>query len=139
MPATMTPGATLRFYGRTAFNGAPGIREYLAARVPFTAGSMTAQSSPRTTWGTVPAMGIMPDELADLCRDELARAVYVVYSYRTPIAWVLKDQDGQERTVIPPVEYTRTTARHLNLCRAHLAPHGYDETPEHPKGPGYDW
>lgn len=38
--------------------------------------------------------------------------MYVVYSYRTPIAW-----RTDERIVIPKVKYSGTTTRHQNLVK----------------------
>ncbi|QKY79994.1 hypothetical protein PQD13_gp82 [Gordonia phage Clawz] len=38
--------------------------------------------------------------------------LYVVFSYRTPIAWRTHD-----RIVIPPVKYSATTTRHQNIVK----------------------
>ena len=43
-------------------------------------------------------------------------AIYVVWSYRTPIAWV--DADGT--VTIPPLRYSVTTSQHQSQCRAWL-------------------
>ena len=41
---------------------------------------------------------------------------YVVYSYETPIAWLLKDGT----VIVPNVRYSNTTTNHQSLCRIHL-------------------
>lgn len=46
-------------------------------------------------------------------------AVYVVWSFQTPIAWV--DADGT--VTIPPLRYSVTTTQHQGQCRTWL---GYD-------------
>lgn len=44
------------------------------------------------------------------------RATYVVWSYNTPIAYVLNDG----RVFVPDVKYSVTTSRQQGLCRAWL-------------------
>lgn len=44
---------------------------------------------------------------------------YVVYSYNTPIAWVLRCHG---EVIIPDVSYSTTTSKQQNLCRAYLKP-----------------
>lgn len=45
-----------------------------------------------------------------------ATAIYVVWSYRTPIAWV--DHDGT--VTVPDVHYSNTTTMHQHLCRVFI-------------------
>lgn len=45
-----------------------------------------------------------------------ADAVYVVWSYGTPIAWV----DSRNRVTIPDVKYSVTTTYHQTLCRVYI-------------------
>lgn len=47
---------------------------------------------------------LLPEDREDLESD----AVYVVYSYRTPIAWVRRNGD----IIMPPVRYSNTTTQH---------------------------
>lgn len=63
--------------------------------------------------------GRLPRHWANRYRDDQNEPgiVYTVRSYATPIAWVRADG----RPVIPPVDYSTTTTRHQNLCRAWLA------------------
>lgn len=60
----------------------------------------------------------------------LARADYVVYSYRTPIAWHLRGDYAAEAGhtwVVPAVKYTVTTTAHQNKIRTVLGSVGYVE------------
>jgi hypothetical protein len=45
-----------------------------------------------------------------------ATAVYVVWSYNTPIAWV----DHDNRVTVPDVFYSVITRHHQNLCRTYI-------------------
>lgn len=68
-------------------------------------------------WTT--AVGVLPDKEADRLYDELAategRGLYVVYSYRTPIAWGAAD--GSSPLYMPDEHYSVTTSRHQGLVR----------------------
>lgn len=71
------------------YNGVPGGTNY----------------TPPTGGGDLPREILIP-----------ATAVYVVWSYSTPIAWV--DADGT--VTIPDVKYSVTTTMQQNKCRAWL-------------------
>lgn len=86
----------------------------IAARQPFTAGSMHAEL---VRW--TPSCGQLPAELvAELAADiETAREhgeeTYVVFSYATPIAWTVLGDD----LLVPEVRYSVTTSKHQAVCR----------------------
>lgn len=68
-------------------------------------------------------------------REQVTDADYVVYSYRTPIAWV----DGSGFVTVPDVGYSLTTSQHQYLA-AHAL--GVDFQPKRgrtlrPAGDGY--
>lgn len=75
---------------------------------PFDAGSLHATQVPdglRVFIGDLPTKYAREISVVD-------GPMYVVYSYRTPIAW-----RTDERIVIPRVQYSGTTTRHQNLVR----------------------
>lgn len=65
-------------------------------------------------------LGQLPEPYLSELRQNLIdyRVLYVVYSYATPIAWVLDD----ETIVIPDVTYSATTSRHQGIVRKNLVP-----------------
>lgn len=76
------------------------FRDTLARRESFTtSGALRGVDAP----GYV-SMGILPREYVDSART----AVYVVYSYSTPIAWLLPSGAW----VVPDTRYSVTTSRH---------------------------
>lgn len=79
------------------------IESKLISQEPFKIASMKG--------GEDTGMGILPDELR--ARFEADSPFYVVYSYRTPIAWVSKDGEW----VVPDVKYSATTTNHQNIVR----------------------
>lgn len=64
----------------------------------------------RATIGGASQYGRLPTEYHDSARD----AVYVVYSYSTPIGWV--QADGE--VIVPPVKYSITTTGHQGMLYA---------------------
>jgi hypothetical protein len=64
------------------------------------------------------SLGSLPDPERALFReaerkaDALGRRLYVVFSYQTPIAWVMGDE-----VTIPSVRYSLTTSRHQSRVR----------------------
>lgn len=73
--------------------------------------------TPGALWGienTSPAIP-HPGRLDPEHYDSLSRAVYVVYSYGTPIAW-----DTPDGWVVPKRKYSATTSNHQNIVRAAL-------------------
>lgn len=87
---------------------------YLANLEPFkTGGAFSA------VLGTPYSTGRLQGEHYDQYKTDRDHIVYTVMSYATPIAWVVK-RDGETRTVIPNVTYSRTTSTHQNLCRNHM-------------------
>ncbi|UGQ10531.1 hypothetical protein LO772_27350 [Yinghuangia sp. ASG 101] len=86
------------------------VRRALAGREPFrTYGAFRAAA------GGPASRGRLPDEWWAKIRDVPdGRIGYTVYSYVTPIAWVLDDGT----VVIPPVRYSLTTTGHQGLLYA---------------------
>lgn len=80
---------------------------HLAKREPFHAGNL---------WATRTPFGF--GELEGEARRQFNRdaSTYVVYSYGTPIAWVLRN--GHVR--IPDVQYSKSTTDHQTLARQML-------------------
>ena len=78
---------------------------YWAARQPFNCnGTLSGRTS-------IEGYGRLPEpHVAELAK-VASRVAYVVYSYETPIGWVL--DDGTEE--IPKVKYSMTTSRHQRL------------------------
>lgn len=112
-------------------------RRALANRQPFvTYGAFHAAC------GEPASRGRLPDAWWDLIRgDHYGRIRYTVYSYVTPIAWVLDD----DTVVIPPVRYSITTSGHQGLLYALTeSPHAFpDDTdrawvPTQPPG-AWEW
>ncbi|WP_416968235.1 hypothetical protein [Streptomyces sp. 4F14] len=116
------------------------VRRALASRQPFTtygALSATDQRSYR--------VGRLPERWADLYRSDAdaGRIRYQVFSYSTPIAWVLDDGTA----VVPQVRYSITTNHHQALLYALLSePDSFpQDTPDEPafaptQAPGsWDW
>lgn len=84
-------------------------RDMLEQRTPFTThGSMRGE--PGRYPGYEP--GILPRAYWDSAR----QAVYTVYSYTTPIAWV----DANGTWTVPNVRYSVTTTRHQGKVLAAL-------------------
>jgi len=56
--------------------------------------------------------------LERFCKDQDAgKIVYSVWSYATPIAWLVEG----EGWIVPPVKYSRTTGRHQSYVRRAVA------------------
>ncbi|MEU6351116.1 hypothetical protein ABZ896_17550 [Streptomyces sp. NPDC047072] len=93
------------------------VRRALAARQPFTTYGALRATSERNY-----CVGRLPDQWADRYRADAdaGHIVYQVYSYSTPIAWVLDDG----AVVVPQVRYSLTTTRHQGLLYA------LDKTPD---------
>lgn len=58
--------------------------------------------------------GQLPRAWQDCFRRNVAEGTYVVYSYRTPIAWW---NNSLDEWVIPDVHYSQTTKRQQSLTR----------------------
>jgi len=87
------------------------VRRALASRQPFaTYGAL------RATDHQSYSVGWLPECWADRYRSDAdaGRIVYQVYSYSTPIAWVLNDGT----VVVPHVRYSATTSGHQGLLYA---------------------
>lgn len=50
-------------------------------------------------------------------RELLSRAVYVVWSYGTPIGWVSEDEDGNRQAYYVDVQHSKTTSHHQDVAR----------------------
>ncbi|MCF2531175.1 hypothetical protein [Yinghuangia soli] len=68
----------------------------------------------RAALGEPASRGRLPAEWWDVIRDHRGRIRYTVYSYVTPIAWVLDD----DTVVVPQVRYSITTSGHQGLLYA---------------------
>jgi hypothetical protein len=90
------------------------LSPYIRSREAFaTAGALWAveQTLPASEYGQLP-----PEYV-----ESVQRADYVVYSYRTPIAWhITHTPDWAGTWVIPDVEYSATTTRHQHKIRSCL-------------------
>lgn len=63
-------------------------------------------------WGGDGTFGRLPQQWRDRFPSRVSEC-YVVYSYRTPIAW----WDATTGWVIPDVKYSPTTSRHQSIVR----------------------
>lgn len=92
----------------------PAIMEALVARAPFSVSNFLATTEPTA----YDQLGHLPQSFRNKLGQQLidCRVTYVVYSYETPIAWVV---DGHT-VVIPDVRYSLTTGKHQKLVREHL-------------------
>ncbi|WP_405537567.1 hypothetical protein OG787_32525 [Streptomyces sp. NBC_00075] len=116
------------------------VRRALAAREPFDTYGAFRATDERSY-----CVGRLPEQWADRYRSdaEAGRIVYQVYSYSTPIAWVLDD----DSVVMPQVRYSPTTSSHQGLLYAlDKAPDTFpQDTPREPafaptQAPGsWDW
>lgn len=86
-------------------------RTHIAARRPFVAAALSATdfSLPYGERGPNTGTGVLPSRY----RAAFAHAVYAVYSYGTPIAWVTAAGD----VIVPPVKYSVTSSRHQGTVR----------------------
>jgi len=67
-------------------------------------------------WTTYPSRGSAPQEVRDALLTATrnnTEAVYVVYSYATPIAWARRDDN---LLTVPAMRYSATTSQHQNMC-----------------------
>lgn len=92
------------------------------ARNAFRAGGQAGGMSGRYVTRLEPiSFGRLPDEY----RKQLQAAirgihpVYVVWSYDTPIGWVI-DRGDVRQPFVPPVRYSMTTTRHQTQARRGL-------------------
>ena len=97
---------TLRQYGQTTLGvWPPPIVEAIYNREAFQAGNLWAEST--DYW----PIGELPDRwIARIVNDSPS---YIVFSYRTPIAW-WSELNGW---VVPDVRYSVTTSRHQGFVR----------------------
>ncbi len=80
-------------------------RDTLRVHEPFTtSGALKGVSMPYSV-----SMGSLPSQYYD----SASKAHYVVYSYRTPIAWYVPNVGW----VMPDVKYSVTTSRHQSKVR----------------------
>ncbi len=85
----------------------------LEGKKPFkTSGSFSAVE------GAVESFGQLPKEFAEDYMIEVKNddVIYTVLSYKTPIAWVLRDGT----VTIPAVKYSQTTTQQQTMCRVYL-------------------
>lgn len=91
----------------------PEIAEALAAQQPFAIANFMATSQPIES----DTLGVLPSPFRETLHQALIdhRVTYVVYSYDTPIAWVL-----DHKVVVPDVTYSVTTSKHQKVVRDNL-------------------
>lgn len=83
---------------------------------PFESSGKLPDGTRRWSGRNIPArdMGHLPPEYHESVRS----AVYVVYSYETPVGWVTEDGEGSEPYTyhVPDVSYSPTTGTHQSAC-----------------------
>lgn len=86
------------------------ISAAVSALKPFKIGNV---SGTRELNGT----GRLPEQYAAELRqqDRDGNVVYVLYSYYTPMAWLLRGEDGEEVWVQPNTKYSVSTTGHQNV------------------------
>lgn len=88
------------------------IRHHIAARREFTHGNMSGRWLSSTTFSRE-SYGELPQETVSEMRELLKdRDLYIVYSYRTPIAYA-----WDRETFVPDHHYSMTTTLHQTLAR----------------------
>jgi len=80
----------------------PEAEAMIKAQLPFR--NRSGEWSGQEGWGGPDSFGSLPAEH----RDAVRRAVYVVYSYLTPIGWVTEAGEF----VVPDIGYSPTTGQH---------------------------
>jgi hypothetical protein len=90
------------------------IREAIHHRETFDIASMRGRERCGDPYRSGIEFGQLPHEY----RSSVERATYVVYSYRTPIAWFVDDE-----WVVPDVRYSNTTSNHQGIARVGIS-HG---------------
>lgn len=84
-----------------------GLRPFVSeGKLPDGTRRWWAVSGPAVT------MGHLPRRFHGTAR----QAVYVVYSYQTPIAWVVEPEDGVQWFDVPDVSYSPTTGQQQYAC-----------------------
>lgn len=89
-------------------------RGLMAQRTAFIASALTAETHP---YHWTPMTGRLPREWRERLTADIEAAlgrggVYIVWSYGTPIAWVVGDV-----VTIPDVKYSVTTSKHQSTVR----------------------
>lgn len=89
--------------------GKRGIQNGVDNRTPFKVGNVSGKWY--DSWQDVPK-GQLPGSYTALMRDELKGCkFYVVFSYRTPIAWLDADLEWH----MPSYKYSATTTNHQSV------------------------
>lgn len=98
---------------RTVFKNAE-IPGRIHALQPFVSEGKLPDGTRRWSGHSGPAvtMGHLPRRFHGTAR----QAVYVVYSYDTPIAWVVEPEDGVQWFDVPDVSYSPTTGQQQYAC-----------------------
>jgi hypothetical protein len=92
---------------------------------PFERGNLSAKYVEART---LDSSGRMPADYAErLKMDNNLNAVFVVYSYQTPIGWCVIDNQTQNplEWVIPDVTYSVSTTHHQSLLSVMTANKGF--------------
>lgn len=98
--------------------GRKAIQTGVDTLAPFSRGSVSGENYKSLKHGL--SMGQLPEEYKATLRQGLESGpiVYVVYSFRTPIAWGSKiGVDSQVEWTIPAVTYSNTTTHHQSIVR----------------------
>lgn len=79
-------------------------------RRPFKAASMSGRyTETADTWN----YGRLPEEYREQWKQAVSLHAYAVWSYGTPILWILPSGEVVE----PPVKYSMTTSHHIGYAR----------------------
>lgn len=97
--------------------GRKAIQTGVDTLAPFSRGNVSGENSKSLTHGF--GVGELPEEYKAKFIDGVQRGpiVYVVYSYRTPIAWLERTNGYADKWVIPAVTYSNTTMHHQSIVR----------------------
>jgi hypothetical protein len=82
----------------------------IADRTPFVSASMSGKL--HSDWHGVSLGSLSPDDRPS----DVSGPVYVVYSYRTPIAWY-----AAGKWTVPATRYSMTTSNHQGIARVAIS------------------
>lgn len=102
----------------TAFHTRTIIANHVRRHEEFRKGNISAE---RYEAGNLPRTGQLPSFIADQLKAVIRENnTYVVFSYNTPIGWVILD--GNDNWFIPNVKYSTTTTHHQHLLKVFTSP-----------------
>lgn len=95
-------------------NGQRRAENAIASCRPF----RNSTGSLKGTRGSTRTLGWLESHTdARRIRELLSRAVYVVWSYGTPIAWVSEEESGDRQAYYVDESHSRTTSHHQTIAR----------------------